>query len=58
MPSKLASLIKHMVLLEKTELGFWTLNCPKPKEDKKAKKQAEKFKAIRDRIAQSHNPYN
>lgn len=42
---------------EKTELGFWTLNIPKTKAPKKDKK-AERFAKIRERISQSHNPYN
>jgi hypothetical protein len=52
-----AAPFKHMVLLEKTELGFWTLNVPKPKAPKKDKK-AERFERIRERIAASHNPYD
>ncbi len=52
-----AALINSMQLIEKTELGMWIINTPKPKAPKKDKK-AERFAKIRERIAQSHNPYN
>ena len=36
---------------------MWVINTPKPKPAKKDKK-AEHFVKIRERIEQSHNPYN
>jgi len=42
-----------MVLTEKTELGFWTLNIIKPK-PAKVDKKLKRWEKIRARIALSH----